>query len=145
MKNKRILIIIISISLLIIYLIILVIALLSKVNTYTATVTKIDDNSIVIEDDTRLIPYELCDSGRPEDYGQIIKEEDKYYVTTKERIYLDGVLLLDTKSKKITNSSLNVGDKIYIVTFNMGHKDISSVPPILFNVKLIKVLENAEY
>lgn len=71
MKNKRILTIIISISLLIIYLVILGIALLSKVNTYTATVTKIDDNSIVIEDDTRLIPYELCDSERLEAYGQI--------------------------------------------------------------------------
>lgn len=145
MKKKKILTIIISITLISIYIIILVIALLSKINTYTATITEIYDNSIVVEDDSRLIPYDLCDNTKPESYGHIVNKNDNLYVTTKESIYLKDVLILDTSWKKITNSNLNIGDKIYIVALDIGRIDISSVPPTLFNVKLIKVLENAKY
>lgn len=141
MKRKKILIIIISITL-IIMMITLVIALLGKINTYTVTITEIYDNSIIVEDDSRLIPYDLCNHTKPESYGNIVNKNDNIYVTTKEIIYLEDVLILDTSWKKVSNSNLNIGDKIYIIALDIGHKDIASIPPTLFNVKLIKVLEN---
>lgn len=143
MKKKKILTIIISISLISMYIIILAIVLLSKINTYTATITEIYNNEIFVQDNSRLIPYDLCDHTKPESYGHIVNENNMVYVTTKESIYLKDVLILDTKWKKINKSDLNIGDKIYIIVVDIGvGKDVATTPPTLSNVKLIKVLEN---
>ncbi len=127
------------------YMIILTIVLLSKINTYTATITEIYNNEIFVQDDSRLIPYDLCDHTKPESYGHIVNENNMVYVTTKESIYLKDVLILNTKWKKINKSDLNIGDSIYIVTLDIGHTDVASIPPTLFNVKLIKVLEKGKF
>ncbi|MCI8352796.1 MAG: hypothetical protein HFJ58_04265 [Clostridia bacterium] len=143
MKKKKILTIIISISLIGMYIIILAIVLLSKINTYTATITEIYNNEIFVQDDSRLIPYDLCDHTKPESYGHIVNENNMVYFTTKESIYLKDVLILDKRCKKISKSDLSIGDKIYIIVLDIGvGKDVATTPPTLSNVKLIKVLEN---
>ena len=101
MKKKKILTIIISISLIGMYIIILAIVLLSKINTYTATITEIYNNEIFVQDDSRLIPYDLCDHTKPESYGHIVNENNMVYFTTKESIYLKDVLILDKRCKKL--------------------------------------------
>ncbi len=147
MKNKKILkIILITISV-IILITILALVILSNINTYTATIIEVHDNSIIIEDDSRLIPLTLNNLKHPDIskvYGHLVYEGNNAYGTAKNLIYLHDVCLLDINWRKISKDNLKIGDKIYIISTKAGYNHISTVPPVLHNVKLIKVLNNAD-
>lgn len=147
MKNKKNLKIILIIILVIIAIAILAIVLLSNINTYTATIIEVHDNSIIIEDDSRLIPLTLNNLRYPDIskvYGHLVYEGNNAYGTAKNLIYLNDVCLLDINWRKINKENLKTGDKIYIISTKAGHNHLSTVPPVLHNVKLIKVLNNAD-
>lgn len=147
MKNKKILKIILIIILVIILITILAISILSNIMTYTATITEVDDNSIIIEDDSTLIPLSsnnMKNSKLKDVYGQLVYKDNNVYGTAKNLIYLDEAVILDVNWRKIDKDNLKIGDKIYIVSINGSHKQVLTIPPILYNVKFIKVLENAD-
>ncbi len=146
MKNKKILKIILIIISVIIFITILALVILSNINTYTAKITKIYDNTsgIIIEDDSRLIPLSLRNMENPDLYGHLIYKGNNAYGTAKNLIYLDDALIFDINWRKISKDNLKVGDKIYIISIKAAEPQIWSIPPILYNVKLIKVLNNAD-
>ena len=80
----------------------------------------------------------------PDLYGHLIYKGNNAYGTAKNLIYLDDALIFDINWRKISKDNLKVGDKIYIISIKAAEPQIWSIPPILYNVKLIKVLNNAD-
>lgn len=144
MKNKKIIKIILIVISVIIFITILAIVILGNITTYTATITETYDNSIIIEDDSRLIPLSLRNMENPDLYGHLVYKGNNAYGTAKNLIYLNDVCILDINWRKSSKDNLKIGDKIYIVSINAAIPQSSTIPPTLHNVKFIKVLENAD-
>lgn len=142
MRTKKIKIVFVVI-LLIILITIFTITILNNITLYTATITKIYDNSIIIEDDSRLVALNSNNIKNTDSYGRLVHKGNNVYGTAKNLIYLEDALILDINCRKISKENLKIGDKICIISVNASHNQIASVPSILYNVRFIKVLENA--
>lgn len=142
-KKKTKIIIVISI-LLIIAILILGVNELSKYKTFTATIINIEDETIVVDCSSDLIPYVLYEGSSEEKYGHKVSIEDNIYVTAKYRVYTNNVVIRDSDGHKIGISELEVGDSIMIINRKGGEKvDLVSYPESLDNIKLIKVLNKS--
>lgn len=115
MKKK----IIIVISILLVIAIILGIIKLIKYDTsYTGKIIRIDDNTIFIEDTSKLEEYKDCQIVEETNYGYdiITNEGFSEQVSCKYFINVNNVKIIDKNRKIIKTENLNIGDTIRITT-----------------------------
>lgn len=138
-KKKLIIIVII---LLVLIVIIGVMKELRKYHTYTVKLTDISDNYIIVENESDLRPYQLYENSENEKnaYGHKVTTPNGIYVTAKYGIYTKNVKIKNSKGEKISILDLNIGNTLYIVIKDGVETLETTIPEILHNVKMIKVL-----